>query len=356
MERPLGSVLITGVTGFLGGHLAATLRAQGVQVRGTGRNPLKGRLLEEHLGMEFVPADLAEPGGLGAVCAGIQTVFHTAALAAPWGASRDFVRANVDGTRNLWREARQAGVTRWVQVSTPSLYFRNHSALQVQEDAVLPRPVNAYARTKREAELVLQDPDAPGPCFVILRPRALIGAGDSSILPRLVRALERGRLPVIGDGQTLTDLTCVENAVDALLRAATAPENLVSGRIFNISNGNPVRLWEILTTVAQKLDLPGPGRRIPRAPMMALASVLEGLSLVTGREPMLTRYGVSVLSDSQTLDIRAARRDLGYRPEVPLETGIDRFVQWWREGARYPFVVPGGNGPASLPEGGASSR
>ena len=337
MERPPGQVLITGITGFLGGHLAVRLRAAGVAVRGLGRDPDKGRILQERLGVEFLQGQLEDAADMARACQGVDTVFHAGALSAPWGKRADFVRSNVDGTRVLLAAARQALVRRVVHVSTPSLYFHGKSGLNVPENAALPAPVNEYVRTKRLAEILVQEAAQGGLETVILRPRALIGAGDTAILPRLVRALERNRLPVIGDGENLTDLTCVENAAQAMEMAATAPAARVSGKIYNITNGTPVLLWEILGEVARVLDLPVPSRRIPRSLALTLAALGESAAWLTGREPALTRYSVGVLADGQTLDINAARRDLGYAPEVPLDEGVRRFTAWWRAGAGYPF-------------------
>jgi 2-alkyl-3-oxoalkanoate reductase len=340
MERAIGTALITGATGFLGGHLAACLRRKGVAVVATGRDERKGQIMEDRLGVRFVRADLGTAGGgqeLAKACCGVDTVFHVGALSSPWGKRADFVRSNVEGTRQVVAAAGAAGVGRLVHVSTPSLCFRFGSAEQVTEDAPLPEPVNDYVRTKREAERLVLEAAQSGMEVVVLRPRALIGAGDPSILPRLVQALAKGRLPVIGDGQNWTDLTSVENAAEALRLAAIAPTAVVQGKIYHLSNGTPVQLWPLLAEVARKLNLPEPRRRISRATAMALATVLEPLGRLTGREPALTKYGVSVLSDTQTLNIAAAQKDLAYAPAVSVPEGVERFLVWWKNGADYPF-------------------
>lgn len=340
MERAIGTALITGATGFLGGHLTACLRSHGIPVVASGRDKRKGRILEDRLGVRFVRADLGTAEGgkiLQEACGGVDTVFHAGALSSPWGKQADFIQANVEGTRQVLAAARACGVSRVVHVSTPSLCFRYESAEQVDENRPLPEPVNDYVRTKRAAEVLLLEAAQSGVEVVIIRPRALIGAGDSSILPRLVQALARGRLPVIGGGLNWTDLTCVENAADALRLAAMAPAAVVQAKVYHLSNGTPVQLWPLLAEVARKLNLPEPNRRISRTTAMLVASLLEPLGRLSGREPALTKYGVSVLSDTQTLDISAAQRDLGYQPAVPVAEGVQRFLTWWQQGAPYPF-------------------
>ena len=302
-----------------------------------GRDAFKGGILHEKLGLEFIQGDLTNAPLMGRACKEVDTVFHAAALSSPWGKAADFFRANVEGTRHLLAAARQAGVRRIVYVSTPSLYFRYGGGLLVREDAELPPAVNEYVRTKRMAETLAQDAGREGFEVVILRPRALIGAGDPSILPRLVRALEKGRLPIIGDGLNLTDLTCVENVAQAMWLAAVKPAATVAGQIYNISNGEPGLLWPLLAGIAQELGLAVPTRRISQQWAMRMAGALEFAGKATGREPPLTKYGVSVLAMDQTLDISAARRDLGYSPEVTVTEGLRRFVEWWKSGAKYPF-------------------
>ncbi|MDB6072160.1 MAG: 3-beta hydroxysteroid dehydrogenase/isomerase family protein [Verrucomicrobiales bacterium] len=350
MERRINHVLITGVTGFLGGHLAARLRGMGVRVRGVGRDAARGEVLRERLGVDFVRMDLGTPEedeDAARLCGNVDTVFHAGALSSPWGKKSDFEKANVQATRRVIRAARRAGVERLVHVSTPSLYFRHGGGTNVREDAPLPPPVNDYVRTKRLAEGLVREAGSDGWETVTIRPRALIGAGDPSILPRLIRALEKGRLPVIGNGDNLTDLTCVENAVDALILAATVSGERVAGKVYNITNGEPVKLWEILARMAGMLDLPPPGRHVPARLVQGVAGILEGWGRLRGKEPSLTRYGVGVLSETQTLDISAARRDLGYAPELTVSLGLDRFVSWWRSGAPYPFWT--------APDGGAGT-
>lgn len=338
------TVLVTGVTGFLGGYVARALAASGIEVRGFGRDGRKGSLLEKEFGdgFQFVRGDLADRDSVGSACAGMDTVMHCGALSSPWGRNADFVRANVGGTRNVIDACKRHGVGRLVHVSTPGLYFRHGAGENVAEDAILPKAVNAYVRTKREAEVLVSEASSAGLETVVVRPRALIGAGDPSILPRLLKALEKGRLPVIGDGRNLTDLTCVENVADALMLAGTVTTDRCAGRIYNISNGAPVRLWELLSELAVDLGLEPPSRKISRPSAMVAAFVLETVSRITGREPVLSRYGVGVLSRTQTLDISAARRDLGFVPRVSVAEGLAKFRMWWKAGCPYPFFAEDG--------------
>jgi nucleoside-diphosphate-sugar epimerase len=193
------------------------------------------------------------------------------------------------------------------------------------------RAANEYARTKLLAEAEIDAAHARGMPVITIRPRAIFGEGDNAILPRLIDRLQQGRLRIIGDGQNITDLTYIENVVDALLLCAEAPSALL-GRKYNITNGEPLPLWPLIEKLCQALGYEYPRRRIPYTLALGLAGVLEGVChLLPGQpEPLLTRYMVGVLAKSTTLDISAARRDLGYAPRISVDEGFERFVRWWK--------------------------
>lgn len=324
-------VLVTGATGFLGKALARRLHARGDQVTALGRNP--SILAElEHEGLRPLRADLGAGAAIRAACQGQEIVFHAGALSSAWGSAEAFFRANVLGTRHVIAGCEAAGVRRLVHVSTPSIYFRFESRLDVREDAPLPaQPANEYVRTKLLAEAEIDRAFGRGLPVITIRPRAIFGEGDNAILPRLISRLASGRLRVIGDGQNLTDLTYVENVVDALILCAEAPETLL-GRKYNITNGEPLPLWGLIRQVCEALGYAYPQKRIPYPAAIGLATVLEVVSrILPGQpEPLLTRYMVGVLAKSTTLDISAACRDLGYAPRVSVQEGFERFVIWWK--------------------------
>lgn len=324
--------LVTGATGFIGGKLARRLEAMGWQVTAVGRNLQEGRSLAAD-GILFVPADLADEAAIRKACDGQDIVFHCGALSSPWGKYEHFYNSNVIGTRNIAQGSLEHKVKRLVHVSTPSIYFDYTDRLGIKEDDALPaKPVNAYAATKLLAEQEADRAYEAGLEVVTIRPRAVFGPGDRAILPRLLRANERGKVPLINGGQALMDVTYVENVVDALLLCAEAGPSAL-GRKFNITNGEPVRLLDLLNKVFSLLDEPLRAKPISFRTIYRLAGILEWSAKVFagGREPLITRYSAGVLGTSQTLDIGAAQQKLGYRPRVSLEEGLHEFVKWWRK-------------------------
>ncbi len=330
-------VLVTGATGFLGGALARRLAlAEGARVTALGRRVEAGaRLMRETDGSElrFVPADLAEPEAAEAACAGQAMVFHCAARAGAWGTYADFERDNVRVTHNIIAGCRRAGA-RLVHVSTPSVCFADRSRLAVSEHDPLPaRQLSPYAATKLVAEQAVAAAIKDGLRAISIRPRAIFGPRDTTLLPRLIQRMALGRLPILGNGRNQADLTYVDNVVDALLLCARAPEALM-GQTFHITNGEPVRLWDTIGQLCQALGYPRPHRRVPLAAALALATASELAHTAQRRpgEPALTRYGVRLLALDATLDITAARRDLGYTPRVSVAEGLERVAAWWRAG------------------------
>ncbi|HEU5100969.1 MAG TPA: hypothetical protein VFU22_18215, partial [Roseiflexaceae bacterium] len=135
-----------------------------------------------------------------------------------------------------------------------------------------------------------------------------------------------GRLPQIGDGRNLVDLTYIDNVVQALLLALDTPKAL--GRTYTITNDEHVALWRVVKTVLRRLAIPADLRRVPVALALAVARLMELRASLAGGEPLLTRYSVAVLARTQTYDITAARRDLGYAPAVSVADGIERTIAY----------------------------
>lgn len=324
-------VIVTGGTGFLGRHLVWRLAAQGADVVFTGRRQAAADLVCQHA-TRAVRYQHLEHGSahaaatLAACAANADAIVHCAALSSPWGHADEFHRANVASTVEVLDACASAGVSRLVHISTPSLYFNFQDRVGVREGEPLPEPVNAYACSKGQAEQLVH---RQAPCdTVILRPRALFGPWDDTLMPRLLRVMRKGPIPLMRGGRARMDLTYVDNAVDAIWLALTKPlpRRLVT---YNVSNGEPIVLTDLLDAVAHAFTLPLRTRPVPWPLVKAGAGLLEAAARITGTEPPLTRYSAGVLAFSQTLDTSAIRHDLGYTVQVPLREGIRRHAQWW---------------------------
>jgi nucleoside-diphosphate-sugar epimerase len=321
-------IVVTGATGFLGGAVARRLCATrpSASVLGLGRDRVRGAALQAD-GIGFAALDLTDAGAVAEILRGADVVVHAAALSSPWGARARFQADNVMASDHVAAGCVQAGVRRLVHISTPGIYHDGRSRTGIREDDPLPpRAVNHYVATKREAERrVLAMAESCGLPTLVLRPRAIFGAGDVAILPRLARALKERRLRRIGDGHCTVDMSYIDNVVDAVLLAIDAPARL-TGRSYNISNGEPVRIWRVIDQLADALGVPRPVACVSRSNALWAARILEaGYRMFAPRhEPPLLRYGVDLLSLDMTLDISRARAELGYHPRIPMEEALAR--------------------------------
>lgn len=324
------NILLTGATGFLGFRTLEKLveLKEVTSVLATGR-ALKETHQVKHPKVRYVLGDLSDRTFVEALTLEVDYVIHTAALSSPWGKYTEFEDANLRSQMNLIRAVQGKKLIKYIYVSTPSLYFDSTNRTNIREDEALPRKfVNAYAHTKRMAELELIESGLP---YVILRPRALTGRGDTVIMPRIITSFQEGKLKIIGDGKNIVDLTSVANAVDAILLSLKA-EGPALNQIYNITNGEPVNLWEKIGYVLQLMDKQLPEKKIPYFLVLSLAQLLEWKSKLTKwKEPVLTKYGVGVLAKTMTMDISKAQELLGYHPRVSTDEAIKEFVQWYAE-------------------------
>ena len=171
---------------------------------------------------------------------------------------------------------------------------------------------------------------------VILRPRAVFGEGDRAIFPRLIARARKGLFPLVDGGNALIDVTHIDSLVQAVTRSVEA-DIANDACCFNITNGEPMRVRELLQHLFGSLRMPVRYARLPRPLAMSLAGLIEQVATVwPGHpEPVVSRYTLGVLSYSQTLDISAARNTLGFVPQMGVVAGIERFATWWASHDRH---------------------
>jgi nucleoside-diphosphate-sugar epimerase len=326
-------ILVTGSTGFVGQHLVRALLGRGHQVSMLGRHFESASSLLE-AGAIRVQADLRDRASIISACAQIDAVYHVGALSAPWGRSADFHAINVGGTEHVIAGCMQHNVGRLIVVSSPSVLFNGRDQHLLSDSAPYPaRFISPYSATKKLAEDRVNAAIRQGLPALILRPKAIFGPGDTTLFPRLIRAARQGRLPQIGSGRNQVDLTYVGNVVHALLLALDAPGAV--GKTYTITNGEHVRLWDVIRMVLRRFDIAADVRKLPVTVAMVVARLMEARAQLTGREPLLTRYTVAVLARTQTYDISAARQDLGYVPAVSVAEGIRQTLAHLQAPARH---------------------
>lgn len=320
-------ILVTGATGFLGFRIVERLAEEGLSIVAAGRKIADNHYvdrenvvynlgsLEDHTYVKRLFEEKPE------------VVINCASFSSPWGRYETFFQSNVLSQQHLIAESEKAAVSRFIYISSPTVYYEHRNIIGVKESDRLPaKPVNHYTGTKLEAEALLE---ASALDYITLRPRALIGRGDTVIMPRLIRAYNEGKLKIIGDGENLADLTCVGNVVEAVRCAMNAKSEALK-KAYSITNGDPVKLWPAINNMLEALGYERIKKRIPVGVAMAAARLMEQKSKLTNyAEPALTRYSVGVLAYSMILDISLARDLLGYNPTETTEEGMQEFIEWY---------------------------
>jgi nucleoside-diphosphate-sugar epimerase len=323
-----GTVLITGGTGFIGSALARRLIANAdTTVRLLGRDFSSAADLLSR-GAACVRADLRDADAVAEACKGCRDGFPYRGVVHAWaaGGRREYYDINVTGTENVLQGCRREGIQRLIYVSSPSVIFDGSDHRNAREDAPYPkRFASAYSWSKKLGEDRVNAAAQTGLETIILRPKAVFGPGDTSLLPRLIAAARAGRLPQIGDGTNEIDLTPVENVVEALCLCRDAPPE-AAGRTYTITGGESAPVWDVIRRILTALGLPYPNRQVPVGAALAAASLMEMRALLTKKEPMLTRYSALILARTQTYDISAAHRFLNYKPVISLSDGVAQTI------------------------------
>jgi 2-alkyl-3-oxoalkanoate reductase len=324
-------ILVTGATGFTGSTILRFLSEKygKDQVIGCGRNVKRIHELSTE-GYTLFDLDLENLEDVIEKCKGFTRIVHCAALSSPWGSYKQFYTANVLATKNLLQLNQ---LKQFVYISTPSIYFNFSHRFNVKELDPLPSKfVNNYAKTKWMAEQDVLQTEKENFVKVVLRPRAILGAGDTTIMPRVIHAYQEGKLKIIGDGGNVADFTSVKNLAFATWLALEKGASVDKG-VFNITDDNPMKLWPLLENTLQQLGYNKPLRKIGYGLVYRVAGLVEGYHrLFSSKEPAITKYGIAVLNFSLTLNIDNAKNKLNYKPIISTEESIQEFIESYKHG------------------------
>ncbi|MBQ2263756.1 MAG: NAD-dependent epimerase/dehydratase family protein [Loktanella sp.] len=322
------TALVTGGSGFVGGHLIAHLLKTGWQVRAIGRST-SSRAAVAALGAEPHNGDLSDTAVLERAMEGVDTVFHVAAHFKLWGPVRVFREMNVDGTRNVVTAAERAGVRRVVYVSAAAVVM-GHPQPQhrVTEDLPLQRMGFApYSASKADAEELLRAASGrrKGLSTVAIRPPFIWGT-DMPMLDHMVETVKAGQFSwVAGGGQSMS--TChVDNLCHALIMAADQGQD---GAAYFVSDNVDTTLKAFLTQLLATRGVQPGNRAVP----FGIAWMMAGIMDVVWRllrlkgEPPITRQMLRLMGKDFTVDISRAQRDLGYAPVLSPEDGLRIMAQ-----------------------------
>ncbi|CAN5883504.1 NAD-dependent epimerase/dehydratase family protein [soil metagenome] len=322
-------VLVTGATGFTGGHLARHLALRGNQVWALVRAGAEvgSRQALAAAGVEAIEGDLRDSPSLERACAGVDVVYHIAAIYRQAGLPDDAYRAvNADAVRAMVRAAATGGARRVVHCSTVGV----HGDVEhppANEDAPL-RPGDIYQITKLAGEVAAREAAREtGVEVVIARPTGIYGPGDRRLL-KLFRGVARRRFVVLGRGRIFYHLTYIDDLVEGFRLCGEVPA--AAGRTYILAGGEVTTLDELIGLIAEEAHVPRPRLRLPVWPFWIAGAACEALCAPFGIEPPIYRRRVDFFTKSRAFDTRRARAELGYAPQVTLREGIRRTLAWYR--------------------------
>jgi len=325
-------ICVTGGGGFLGSAICRQLAYRGDRVIAYQRSAAPAL---EKAGIEIVRGDINDAPALDGALRGVDAVIHTAAkagLSVNWD---DFYSANVTGTECVLNACRKNAIRKLVFTSSPSVV---HDEGDIEGgDESLPYPASygsPYPQTKAESERMVLAANCPELQTVALRPHLVWGPGDNHLLPNLLKRASHGSLKLPGPDK-LIDSVYVENAAHAHLLAldklGDAPQT-VGGRVYFISNDEPVTQGYIIAGLLEAAGVKVTIRPVsPKLAITAGALIEKGWKLFGVRaDPPLTRWSVVHLSTAHWFDISAAKRDLGYKPEISIAEGLALLAEHFR--------------------------
>ena len=321
-------VLVTGATGFTGGHLARRLKARGHSVTAMVRDVARASDLQRD-GIALVQGDLASPSSLpAAVAGGFDVIYNIAALYRQAGLPESiYHQVNAVAVGQLIEAAAAAGVRRVVHCSTVGV----HGDIEhppANEDAPL-SPGDVYQVSKVEGERIAREAAArTGIEVSIARPSGIYGPGDRRLL-KLFRGVARRRFVILGDGRIFYHLTYIDDLVEGFRLCGEVPQ--AAGRTYILAGAEVPTLNQLAEMIAKDAGVPPPKLHLPVWPVWIAGAACEAVCAPLGIEPPLYRRRVDFFTKSRAFDISRARAELGYAPSVSLPDGIHRTLAWYRE-------------------------
>lgn len=318
-------VMVTGATGFTGGHLARTLKVRGYEVRALVRDRSKSAALERD-GIEICAGDLGDEQAVLKAAENCDVLYHIAAVYREAKHADDYYRRiNVEGTRHVVTAVERGLAGRLVHCSTVGVHG---DVKEIPADENSPfSPGDVYQRTKLDGELLVQERMKAGLKGAIFRPQGIYGPGDRRFL-KLFKSIHRGSFRMIGTGQVLYHMTYVSDLVDGIILCGEHPNAV--GQVYVFGGPRYTTITELVETIARV-----EGRRlgrghIPVAPVMLAAVACEWLCKPFGIEPPLYPRRLDFFVKNRAFSTAKAQTELGYQPKVDLEDGVHRTFEWYR--------------------------
>lgn len=313
-------VMVTGGSGFTGGHLVATLLEKGHEVHSVdrpGRRRTEGAI--SHAG------DVLDRPSLERAMQGVDVVYHLAAAYRENLPLSILESVNIEGTRNVMETALRLGIKRVVHCSTVGVHGHIDNP-PANEDAPF-KPYDPYQITKTAGEKVARDYMERGLPVTIFRPVGIYGPGDTRFL-KLFKSVKKGLFIMFGDGTPLYHNTYIDDVVRGIIACGEHPKAV--GRTYIVCGPHAVTLNELVEKVAAAVGSAKPRIRLPFGLLWAASVVCETLCQPLKLKPPLFRRRAEWFRKHRSFDGSRLKNELGVAPQVSLEEGLRRTAEWYR--------------------------
>ncbi len=322
--------LITGATGFIGGHVAQACVARGRQVVTIARQTSNTTELEK-LGVTIQRGDLRDPQVAARALEEIEVVIHCAAKVGNWGPLEEYRAVNVEGLRGLLETSKGKALDRFVHLSSLGVYAARHHYGTAESEPLPAKHRDGYTQSKVEAEHLAQQYYRDfGVPVVVLRPGFVYGPGDRTVLPRIIDALRKGQIRFPGGGKTALNTIFIRNLVEAVFLAIDSQQAV--GQVYNLTDGEFVSKEQFIGAIADALGLARPTRRPPLWLAKIATRVSESWARFRGytQAPRLNFATLKFLGLNLDFSIAKAERELGYRPRVAFSDAMAETMAWYK--------------------------
>lgn len=320
-------VFVTGGTGFAGRHLVSRLVKKEESVRVLVRKNSNVDYLKK-LNVELYLGDITDKNSIKVAIKGVDIVYHIAALFRQARfPDKVYWQVNVQGTQNMLEASYEEGVKRFVHCSTIGVL--GYIAHPPADETYLYNPGDVYQRSKCEGEKLalkfFRDKKFP---VVVARPTAIYGPGDMRLF-KLFKYVSSGKVVILGDGNPFYHLVYVEDLVRGFELCAQK-ENAV-GKVYILGGDKYLTLNELIDLIAKVLGVSVSKIHLPVFPFRVLGILCEKVCVPLRIEPPLHRRRVDFFTKSRAFNISKAKKELGYKPEFDLKTGLRLTGEWYRE-------------------------
>lgn len=321
---PSSLVFVTGGSGFLGRQLLKDLVSQGFQVKALARSPQAAKTIQA-LGTKVVMGDLGDVQAMTEGMRGCAVVIHAAAKVEQWGKWPDFLQMTVQGTKNVIHAAQQAQVQRFIHISTEAVLAGGKAIIDADEHTPIPAVATGfYPLSKRMAEQAVLAANSSDFNTIVVRPRFIWGQGDSTLLPKLVEAVNTGNWLWFGGGEHQMSTCNVKNVSHGVILAARHGR---AGQVYFLTDGASVNFRQFITAMMQTQGVTPSTKKAPMwvADVVAAAGETVWKLLHLKGEPPMTRTAVNLFFKQVTVNDSKARRELGYQPILTVKQGLQEF-------------------------------